>query len=413
MLQAHTIELIKATAPVLKKHGTTISKNFYERMFTEHPELLNIFNHANQKRGRQPEALANMVYNAALHIDRLEEVLPQVMVAAQKHRSLGVKPEQYPIVGKYLLLAIKEALQEDATPEIMEAWEEAYGVIAGVFIQVEQELYQQAETQTGGWEGFKPFTVEKKVSESETTTSFYLRPVDGAELATFQPGQYISVKMEIPGQKNTHIRQYSLSDAPGRKYYRITVKKEGETEQTPAGQVSHYLHEQVGEGDTLLLSAPAGEFVLNMEIEKPVVLISGGVGLTPMMAMLNTVIEKQPHRQVTFIHATQNGQSHVFRKEVKELADEHSQVSSFTWYEVPVGDDEWEHCQFVGRVKEEQLRSIWPGREVEVYFCGPVPFMKAIYRMLLQMGVKEEHLHYEFFGPAGILLEEEESVHTS
>src|SRR5690625_6908805 len=140
-------------------------------MFNNHPELLNIFNEVNQKRGKQQQALANMVYEAEKNSEQLEVLLDEVKLIAEKHRSLQIKPEHYPIVGKYLLLAIKEVLGEAATDEIMTAWEQAYGVIAQLFIDLETEMYQEAKDQVGGWDGFKDFVVVDKVRESEDRKS--------------------------------------------------------------------------------------------------------------------------------------------------------------------------------------------------------------------------------------------------
>src|SRR5690606_28499159 len=154
-LPKHVIDIVKSTAPILEVHGVTITSVFYKNMFSNHPELLNIFNHVNQSQGRQQTALANMVYTAAANIDRLESLLPAVKQVANKHRGLGVKPEHYPIVGQLLLEAIKEVLGDAATDEIINAWAETYGVIAQVFIDVEEEMYQAAKDQENGWDGFK------------------------------------------------------------------------------------------------------------------------------------------------------------------------------------------------------------------------------------------------------------------
>lgn len=148
-LSQKTIDVVKSTAPVLEVHGVTITSVFYKNMFKNHPELLNIFNHANQSQGRQQTALANMVYAAAKNIDQLENVLPEVVQVAHKHRGLGVKPEHYPIVGKYLLGAIKEVLGDAATDEIIDAWSEAYGVIAQAFIGIEADMYKTSAEQPG------------------------------------------------------------------------------------------------------------------------------------------------------------------------------------------------------------------------------------------------------------------------
>ncbi|MEH7277109.1 globin domain-containing protein, partial [Neobacillus vireti] len=150
MLDKKTIDIIKSTVPVLEQHGEKITTRFYQLMFGNHPELLNIFNHANQKQGRQQKALAGTVYAAAQYIDNLEAILPVVKQIAHKHRSLGIKAEHYPIVGKHLLLAIKDVLGDAATDEIINAWAEAYGVIADAFIGVEAEMYDEAEKQLGG-----------------------------------------------------------------------------------------------------------------------------------------------------------------------------------------------------------------------------------------------------------------------
>lgn len=255
MLSQKTIEIVKSTAPVLEIKGTEITSTFYKNLFNSHPELLNIFNHVNQKKGRQQTALANTVYAAAQNIDKLEGILPVVKQIAHKHRSLGVKPEHYPIVGEHLLQAIREVLGEAATDEIIEAWGEAYGVIAGVFINVEENMYQNA-----GYRDFKPFFVAKRVVESDCVTSFYLQPIEGGNVPGYKPGQYISVRVRIPGEEFTHIRQYSLSSAPMEKHFRISVKKE--TEHDPNGKVSTFLHDQVTEGSTIEVSAPAGDFYL-------------------------------------------------------------------------------------------------------------------------------------------------------
>ncbi len=402
LLNSNTIQIIKSTVPVLEKHGEAITTRFYQLMFGNHPELLNIFNHANQKQGRQQRALAGTVYAAAQYIDNLEAILPVVKQIAHKHRSLGIKAEHYPIVGKHLLMAIKDVLGAAATEEIINAWAEAYGVIADAFISVEAEMYDEASSQKGGWDGFRSFYVDRKVKESDVITSFYLKPADNKEIADFQPGQYISIKLEIDGEEYTHIRQYSLSDSPGKDYYRISVKREAGTP-NPDGVVSNYLHNTVTEGEILLVSAPAGDFVLDTQKDTPIVLLSGGVGLTPMLSMLKTVVEVQPERSVTFIHAAANGDVHALRAEVESL-----NVNTFFFYDSPTEEDRKNNRFDVeGYVTQEWLERNLTTPEADFYFCGPLPFMKTINRSLKDLGVEEERIHFEFFGPKDSL---EESV---
>ncbi|WP_409346333.1 NO-inducible flavohemoprotein [Paenibacillus sp. MBLB4367] len=404
MLNQNTIQIIKSTVPVLEVHGTAITKRFYEMLFANHPELLNIFNHVNQKQGRQQTALANAVYAAALHIDKLETILPVVKQIGHKHRSLGIQAEHYPIVGRHLLMAIKDVLRDAATEEILQAWAEAYDVIAGAFIGVEAEMYEQSERQAGGWSGFRAFRVERKVAESDVISSFYLVPVDGKAIAAFEPGQYVSVMLEMPGESHTHIRQYSLSDAPGKPYYRITVKREDGASDRPAGKASKYLHEHVMEGDVLPISAPAGDFTLDRDDSRPVVLISGGVGLTPMVSMLNVLAEEYPERQVTFIHAAQNGDVHAMKEQVEHLARSHSHIQAYWCYEKPTADDK-ERNDFhkEGYIDLPWLQAIVPSKDAVFYFCGPVHFMIALNGALREWGIPASDIRYEFFGPAGSL----------
>lgn len=405
MLDQKSIEIVKSTVPVLEQMGEKITARFYQLMFKAHPELLNLFNHTNQKQGRQQRALASAVYEAAKHIDDLSVILPVVNQIAQKHRSLGIKPEHYPIVGQYLILAIKDVLGDAATAEIIDAWTEAYGVIADAFITTEAELYDQAADQKGGWKGFREFIVDRKVIESEVITSFYLKPADQREITAFQPGQYLSLKLEIPEEQFTHIRQYSLSDAPGRGYYRISVKREAGTH-NPDGKVSNYLHDYINEGDVLKVSAPAGDFVLHLDRKTPVILLSGGVGLTPMMSMLKTVVEVQPEREVTYIHAANNSRVHAFRDEVDALLTKEN-LRSFVFYASPTEDDRHNNrFDIEGFVTKNWLKENVSFVDSDFYFCGPTPFMKAIYLSLKELGVDKDRIHFEFFGPMGSLEEE-------
>ena len=386
MLSQQTIDIVKSTVPVLEQHGKTITTVFYKNMFAAHPELLNIFNHANQSKGRQQTALANVVYAAAANIDNLGAIIPAVVQIAHKHRSLGIEAEHYPIVGYHLLGAIKEVLGDAATPEIIAAWGEAYGVIADAFIGIEKEMYDAAEDTKGGWRTFKEFTIVDKVPESGVITSFYLKPVDGKLLPSYKPGQYISVRLQIPGDEYTLNRQYSLSQAPGKDTFRISVKREDEC--VPNGKVSTYLHGDMNVGDTIEVSAPAGDFYLDTESTSPVTLISGGVGVTPMMAMYETIATTTPERQVAFLHSARTRKHQAF-DEVLRSMNESLPNSSYEALYSEEGDG------FINR--EFLAKHVVEGSDV--YVCGPTPFMQAIISALHANGVSEDKIHFEFFGP--------------
>ncbi|SIT89206.1 NO-inducible flavohemoprotein [Edaphobacillus lindanitolerans] len=389
MLSQQTIDIVKSTVPVLEQHGKTITTVFYKNLFEAHPELLNIFNHANQSRGRQQTALANTVLAAAKYIDNLEAIVPVVVQIGQKHRGLNVRPEHYPIVGYHLLGAIKEVLGDAATPEIIGAWGEAYEAIADAFIGVEKGMYEEATQQENGWDGFKDFVVAKKVEESDVITSFYLKPADGKGVPSYIPGQYLTVRVSIPGEKYTMIRQYSLSRAPREDMFRISVKREDEC--NPEGRVSTFLHRQVNVGDTVEVSAPAGVFHLDTKAATPVTLISGGVGLTPMTAMFEHITGRQPERPVSFIHSARNPQVQAFDGDLREMAAE----SEHATYAVRYSETD-------GFLDRNFLESrVLDGSDV--YICGPAPFMNAMILELKALGVPMEQIHYEFFGPAAEL----------
>ncbi|WP_424767103.1 NO-inducible flavohemoprotein [Paenibacillus sp. sgz302251] len=406
MLDSKTIEIIQATAPVLKAHSHQIGKRFYELLFAKAPELYNLFNQTNQKRGLQQEALGYAVYAAGENITNLEALAPVIRRISEKHRAIGIKDEQYPIVGETLLMAVKDVLGDAATDEIIAAWGKAYGYISDAFISLEKSLYEETEQQPGGWADYRSFTVDKKVKETEEVSSLYLKSEDGKPIAAYQAGQYLTIKADIPGEQYTHIRHYSLSEAPGRDYYRISVKREQASGNDLEGVVSNYLHEQVKVGDTLQFSAPAGDFTLS-STDRPVVFISGGIGITPLLSMLNTIANKQPQRRVAFVHATTNSQSHAFKNDVAGLEKSHPNLKSFVCYSSPTEEDRVSrNFNKEGRIDLDWLQSIIPDSKADFYFCGPIPFMQSIHTALKQWKIPKENIHFESFSPIAILDEE-------
>jgi nitric oxide dioxygenase len=387
-----TIALVQATVPLLKAQGEAITQHFYRLMLSEHPELKAFFNEAHQANGSQARALASAVLAYASHIDRLEALAPALPRIVQKHAALGVQPEHYPIVGACLLRAIRAVLGADvATDAVIAAWAEAYGALAQLLIDAEAQVYTATADQPGGWRGTRALRVVRKAQESELITSFYLQPVDGAPLLRFQPGQYLTLVLEIDG--HTLRRNYSLSDAPGQPWYRISVKRED------GGRVSNWLHDQVVVGDVVQAQAPAGEFTLDEAAARPLVLVTGGVGITPAMSMLETAAGSG--RPIRFIHAARHGGVHAFRARVDELARAHDNVEAVYVYDEPRAD---EHAHVPGRVDRALLAAHLPAdRDVDLYLLGPRPFMQSVYADGLALGVPAQRLRYEFFGPTEAL----------
>ncbi|CAG4892320.1 NO-inducible flavohemoprotein [Paraburkholderia gardini] len=385
---------VKSTAPVLAEHGVTITKHFYRRLFTHHPELRNVFNQTNQKNGNQAETLAHAVWAYAAHIDNIDALGPAVAHIANKHVSLNIAPAQYDIVGEHLLASIVEVLGDAVDAETVDAWSAAYAQLAGLMIGVERKLYDLAD-----WEGFRPFTVVRKVHESDEISSFYLEPVDGRSPGRFKPGQYVSVKRYIDVLGYEQPRQYSLSDAPNSNYLRISVKREPGNIETTPGVISNVLHDGVNVGALLEVSAPAGVFALDTTKHTPVVLVSGGVGITPMISMLSFLVQDRNDRRIVFAHACRNGRVHAFKDWVNECATRRRMLSKHVYYEA-VGEDDIPGTDYdaTGRIDLSSLVDEELIAGADFYVCGPLPFMIEQKETLGRLGVEAARVHTEIFG---------------
>ncbi|EGY27803.1 Flavodoxin reductases (ferredoxin-NADPH reductases) family 1, partial [Candidatus Regiella insecticola 5.15] len=376
--------------------GSKLTTHFYERMFTHNPEFKNIFNMSNQFNGNQSEALFNAICAYANNIENIKALLPAVERVAQKHTSLNIQPEYYQVVGEHLIATLDEMFHPGA--EVLDAWAKAYGVLAEIFIQREEQIYQKGETSTGGWRSLRRFRIIKKVLESEVICSFEFAPLDGKCVADFKPGQYLSIYIEDDSLAFQEIRQYSLTTAANGKSYRIAVKREA------GGTVSNYLHHKLQEGDIIRVSPPRGDFFLDVESNTPVALISAGVGQTPMLSMLNTLYLSQHKASVYWLHASENGRVHAFSNEVATIAEKMPNLNSHIWYREPTEQDVSGidyHTQ--GLMDLANHQSMIFDNDMHYYFCGPVQFMQYLSRQLITMGVKTEKMHYECFGPHKII----------
>ena len=402
MLSPQIRALVKGTAPVLKTHGVALTKHFYARMFKHNPELKHVFNQGHQAGGEQQQALAGAVAAYAEHIDDPSVLMPVVTRIVHKHVSLGIRPEHYQIVGKHLLASISEVLGEAATEELLAAWAAAYGQLADLLIAEEARLYAESAAKPGGWTGWRAFRVVGKQRESAEITSFYLAPADGGEVPAYRPGQYVSVRVFVPELGLMQPRQYSLSDAPGQDRLRISVKREAAGADTPAGRVSNALHDRLEEGGVLDVAPPQGDFHLREEGSAPVVLLSGGVGLTPMVSILNHLVGLNDERQIRFVHGCRNNSVHAMRDHVNSIAAERANVRKAVFYEeVGHGDQPGRDYDYAGRVDLNAIRDevIVPG--ADYYLCGPAGFMRAQREALTGLGVPADRIHAEAFGSGG------------
>ncbi|MGN6529265.1 MAG: NO-inducible flavohemoprotein [Burkholderiaceae bacterium] len=395
MLSPDQRAIVKSTVPLLEQGGEALTRHFYELMLREHPEVRPFFNQAHQQGGSQQRALANAVLMYARHIDELEKLGDLVGVIVHKHVSLQIQPGHYPIVGACLLRSIREVLgAEIATDAVVAAWGAAYGQLAEILIGAEKAVYEHLAAQPGGWRGARAFRVARRQAESAEIVSFHLVPADGGAVVRHEPGQYIGLRLVVDGREVR--RNYSLSAASDGVGYRISVKRE------PEGLVSRHLHDRVHEGDVIELFPPAGHFTLQ-DGPRPLVLISGGVGITPTLAMLQAALPTG--RAIRFIHAARDAGVHAFRDWIDGLAARHPQLQRFYCYETHAAPgDAAAAPDAVGRIGPEQLAQWLPAnRDVDVYLLGPIGFMREMKQHLRALGVPEAQTRVEFFGPAAAL----------
>ncbi|MEU0372830.1 globin domain-containing protein [Streptomyces sp. NPDC006283] len=391
MLSEQSAPVVRATLPAVGAAIEDITELFYRKLFDAHPELLrDLFNRGNQANGEQQKALAGSIAAfAGLLLDK-PDARPDALLAriAHKHASLGITSDQYKIVHKHLFAAIADVLGDAVTGEVAAAWDEVYWLMANALIAIEARLYQEAGAAEG--EVWQRMEITERRQETPEVVSFLLRPGDGRPAAPFRPGQYVSVQVELPDGAR-QIRQYSLSAAPGKPLWRISVKRVRDVAK-PDGEVSSWLHEHAQPGDSLTVSAPFGDLTL-AESDGPLLLASAGIGNTPMLAMLGHLGSTGSHRRVIAVHADRSPAGHAHREEHLALVRALPNARHHLWYEVP-GDQAPEAAAGQADVGGLALPA-----DLTAYLCGPTPFMRAVRGDLLRRGVPAERIHYEVFGP--------------
>lgn len=249
------------------------------------------------------------------------------------------------------------------------------------------------------WKNWRNFIVVSKVKESEEITSFYLMPEDKGEIPNFKPGQFLTIKLDIPGQDKPVIRTYSLSDYPEPcEYYRLSIKREPAPKglDVPPGVASNFMHDYIHEGSIIPAKPPNGKFVLDVEKDIPAVLISNGVGITPMISMAKAVTRFNPNRSIWFVHGARNGQFHAFRDEVMEISRQNPNLNVHYRYSRPISDDEGKYHS-VGYVDAALIKEL-VRQKAEYFLCGSPAFMQSIMAVLKESGVSESQIFFEYFG---------------
>ncbi|MGQ4388675.1 globin domain-containing protein [Streptomyces sp. SAS_270] len=395
MLSAESAAVVRATLPAVAEALDEITTRFYGAMFRDRPELLDgMFNRGNQASGAQRRALAGSIAGFASALLKDPDSRPDTLLdrIAHKHAAVGVTDDQYTIVHKYLFGAIAEVLGGAVTAEVAAAWDEVYWLMAGALIGREARLYQDAGVEPGRiW---RQWTVIERRTETPDTMSFVLRPADGRPAPRARAGQYVSVRVCMADGVH-QVRQYSLSSDPGRDLRRITVKRVAGADGDPNGEVSDLLHDQVREGHELTLSAPFGDVFLDdpAGATDPLVLVSAGIGCTPMTGILAHLEAIGSTRPVLVLHADRSPNDHALRTETHDLVGQLPAARAEFWYERPGPEEPLAH---------EGLMDL-SGCELPdgatVFLCGPLPFMRDVRGQLLGAGVPAQRIRYEVFGP--------------
>lgn len=394
MLSPRSTEVVRATLPVVGGAIGEIAPLFYDKMFAAHPELLrDLFNRGNQANGTQRQALAGSIVGFATHLLEHPDARPDTMLArvAHKHASLGITADQYPIVHTYLFEAIVEVLGDAVTEEVAAAWDEVYWLMANALIAAEARLYDAAGAPNG--DVWREYRVVGRFHETDEVATFFARPLDGRPPPSAKPGQYVSVQVELPDGAR-QIRQYSLC-GPHDDGLQFAVKRiAGDAAGSPAGEVSNHLHQRCHGGETLRVSAPFGDVTLD-DGTGPLLLISAGIGCTPMIGMLTHLAADESERRILTVHADRSPLTHAFRTDLHRLTEKLPNANAEVWYEDPGDLAEWP-AERTGRIDLGRL-DIPEG--ATAYLCGPVPFMRAARAQLLEAGVRAADIHYEVFGP--------------
>ncbi|KFH45072.1 Flavohemoprotein-like protein [Hapsidospora chrysogenum ATCC 11550] len=398
--------LVRGTVSFLRTHGETIASRFYASLLRAHPDLNNLFNSANQANGRQPRALVSVILAYAASPAHTYELIPRLERVCNKHCSLGITPDQYDLVGKYLLEAFGEVLGEKWTPSLRGAWENAYKVLANMLIGREAQLYSKF----GSWKGFRFFRIEQKICEADDFYSFHLSPSDRKPLPSFSPGQYVSLRIDVPSIGYLQSRQYALSECPRKDYYRISVKRDRgiqanqgiEAFHLKPGLVSNLLIDKYEVGDLVSLSHPAGGFQFDVDVcgTGPIVFISAGAGATTLLSILNNVVEREDDRPLSWIHCS--SRKAPFEEHVRCLARARDNFtirlfqSQLADLEYRCGSAHGEGLKMDFQKLERKTLHLDHGA-TEYYICGPEAFTKDMSASLLGQGVDRARVKYEWF----------------
>jgi nitric oxide dioxygenase len=399
-LEPHHAEVVKATLPLIGARIDDITREFYHQLFTNHPQLLrNLFNRGNQAQGAQQRALAASIATFATHLvdPNLPHPADLLSRIGHKHASLGVTADQYPIVHDNLFAAIVTVLGADVvTGDVAEAWDRVYWIMADTLIALEHDLYAQAGVADG--DVYRRAQVTARVADPSGAVLVTVRPLSG-ELGDFTPGQYVSVGVTMADGAR-QLRQYSLINAPGQGELTFAVRPVEAVGDAPAGEVSTWIRDNLCVGDLVDVTVPFGDLPAPATTA-PLVLISAGIGVTPMIGMLEALVADGTRAPVHVLHADRSDTTHPLRERQRELVAQLPGATLDVWYEDGVtGGRPGVHA---GLLTLADVSHALP-EGAEVHLCGNNGFVSAVRAQLTHAGVPAERIHCELFSPNDWLL---------
>ncbi|MBY6414847.1 hemin transporter [Rhodococcus sp. BP-252] len=382
-LDEHHAAVIRATLPLVGANIDAITTEFYRRLFEAHPSLKqNLFNRGNQARGAQQRALAGAVATFATHLVDPDLPHPVELLSriGHKHASLGITADQYSVVHENLFAAIVEILGADVvSADVAAAWDRVYWMMADTLIDLERRLYEIAGVEAG--DVFRRVTVTERVDDPSGAVSISVED-PAVSLPDFTAAQYVSVGVTLPDGAR-QLRQYSLVGAPATGVWTFTVKPV-DNEGTPAGEVSTWIRDHLRVGDTIDVTLPFGDLASGTLGSRPVVLVSAGIGITPMIGILEFLAAEAKTCKVLSLHADRSEQTHPLRERHAQLISELPSASLDVWYEQ--------------RGLMDLSETAFPD-DAEFYLCGNVGFTRSARDQLTLRGIPGERVHTELFAP--------------
>lgn len=378
---------IRATIPYLEAAGVELTAKFYQNMLTKNEEVRPYFNKAHQATKQQPAILAYSLLAYARNIDNLGPLVGFVKQIIVKHTGLQIKPHHYPIVGTNLLETMVEVLgPEVASPPLIEAWALAYGNLAKILIDGEQEIYEK-----NTWDGFREFEVTLIESESSDVKLVQFKPKDASQKIQIpQRGQYVGIRFTLEDGTET-TREYSLSsyDVTKENKYQVSIKRDRN-----GGVISNFVHDKLKVGDIIKVSPPNGNFVYR-EGEKPVLVFTAGIGITPIISIAQQALENG--RDVILYNSNSTIALRPFTKLLLGLKEKYGAKFIVREY-ISQAEEESVKLDELSFKRIEGSDIPVNSADYDIYLLGPKSYMDIIFQALEAQGVEKANIATEFFG---------------